>query len=224
MAAMAGSAVDRALAGRRAAMRSTTPVGYRWQRHVALVATFVVAGLCLSVRCAGGLTASDLPLLVPMVAALVLGEYASHRWSMHRRAFPTAIHHRHVVEHHGFFTFDAMAIESWNDLRWVLFPWWAMPLLVVAVLPTFAALHALASPHVAWLFLFSVMAYYGVYEVVHALAHLPADHPVAGRASVRALTWHHRVHHDPRLMDRRNFSFVVPILDRVFRTAADRPG
>jgi hypothetical protein len=154
--------------------------------------------------------------------AIVLGEYAAHRWSMHRPRFPRAVYHRHVVEHHAFFTHVHMAMDDWTDLRWVLFPPWALPLLVVTILPFFAVLWWLATPRLAWLFVLAVIAYYGVYEVTHALAHLRVGDGPLGRA-VAAITRHHRVHHDPVLMHRWNFNFVLPLGDALWGTTWREP-
>ena len=80
------------------------------------------------------------------------------------------------------------------------------------------------SPERAWLFVLVVIAYYALYEVLHALAHLPADAPLARVRAVRALTHHHRVHHDPALMRSWNFNFAIPLFDVVFGTRhADTP-
>ncbi|MGH7823005.1 MAG: fatty acid hydroxylase family protein, partial [Candidatus Binatia bacterium] len=128
------------------------------------------------------------------------------------------VYHRHVVEHHAFFTYDDMAVDSWRDIRWVLFPPWALPLMLATVAPIFALIWAVAPPNYPWLFLLAVVTYYGIYEFFHALAHLPADNPLAGNRLVRAVTHHHRVHHDPALMKRWNFNFAIPIFDWLFGT------
>jgi hypothetical protein len=155
--------------------------------------------------------------LAAMLVAIVLGEWASHRWTMHVPRFPRAVHHRHVLEHHAFFTDAHMAIDAWEDIRWVLFPPWALPLLVASILPYFAALYVLASPRLAWLLLLAVIGYYGVYEATHVLAHLPLGRGPGGRV-IAAVTRHHRVHHDPQLMRRWNFNFVLPLGDWLFGT------
>jgi sterol desaturase/sphingolipid hydroxylase (fatty acid hydroxylase superfamily) len=208
---------DDATTAIRARLRNDTPARYRWQRHVALVAAFTAAGLAVPLAATWPLRGGDGVALAVLLVAIVLGEYASHRWSMHRPRFPRAVHHRHVVEHHAFFTHDRMAMDDLTDLRWVLFPPWALPLLVVAVLPFFAGLWALVLPRTAWLLLLAVIAYYGVYEITHALAHLRVHDDPLGRA-VAALTRHHRVHHDPQLMRRWNFNFVVPLGDWLWGT------
>src|SRR5690349_13010565 len=115
---------DDATTAVRARLRNDTPARYRWQRHVALVATFAAAGLVAPLVATWPLRGGDVVALVVMLVAIVLGEYASHRWSMHRPVFPRAVHHRHVVEHHAFFTHDRMTMDDPTDLRWVLFPPW----------------------------------------------------------------------------------------------------
>ncbi|MCW5889309.1 MAG: hypothetical protein KIT14_02020 [bacterium] len=213
---------DQATLAARTRLRGRTPPGYRWPRHVALVAAFTAVGLAVPLATTLPLGVADGLALAVILLAIVLAEYASHRWSMHRPRFPRAVYHRHVVEHHAFFSRDHMAIDHWTDLRWVLFPPWALPLLVVTILPFFAGLWALGAPRLAWLFLFAVIAYYGVYEITHALAHVrPGDGPL-GRA-IAAVTRHHRVHHDPTLMHRWNFNFVVPLGDWLWGTTWREP-
>jgi sterol desaturase/sphingolipid hydroxylase (fatty acid hydroxylase superfamily) len=192
--------------------------GYRWWRHVELVAAFTAGGLWLAAAGLDRFGVREWLVLGVMLVAINLGEYAAHRWQLHVRRFPRAVHHRHVVEHHCFFTAERMAVDTADDVRWVLFPPWALPLLVVSVLPFFLALGFAASAEAAWLLLLAVLAYYGVYEVLHTLAHLPASHALAGLGPVQALTRHHRLHHDPALMRRWNFNFAVPIGDWLFGT------
>lgn len=201
----------------RVRLRAGTPWHYHWVRHVALITVFTAAGIVVPLRMLGTVGTSDSGAIVAMLLALVLGEYAAHRWSMHRRRFPYAVYHRHVVEHHAFFTDTRMVVDGWNDLRWVLFPPWALPLLVATVAPFAAALWALGAPRLAWLLLLVVIGYYGLYEIVHALAHMPVRRGRLGRM-IAAVTHHHRVHHDPALMRRWNFNFVVPLGDWLWGT------
>lgn len=213
---------EHATSAARARFRARTPAGYRWRRHVVLVAAFTAAGLVIPLVGVWPPCAADGVALAVMLLAIVLGEHASHRWSMHRPRFPRAVHHRHVVEHHAFFTHVHMAMDDLADLRWVLFPPWALPLLAVTVLPFFAALWWLVAPRLAWLLLLAVIAYYGVYEVTHALAHLRVGDGQVGRV-VAAVTRHHRVHHDPALMHDWNFNFVLPIGDWLWGTTWREP-
>lgn len=208
---------DDATTAARARLRAGTPAGYRWSRHVALVAAFTALGLAVPLAMLGEVRSTEWIALAGMLIAIVLGEYASHRWTMHRPRFPRAVHHRHVVEHHAFFTHTAMLVDDLADLRWVLFPPWALPLLVASVLPFFGMLWWLATPRLAWLFLLAVIGYYGVYEITHALSHVRVGGGPFGRL-VAALTRHHRVHHDPVLMQQWNFNFVLPLGDWLWGT------
>jgi hypothetical protein len=208
---------DDATIAARSRLRGCTPACYRWQRHVALIAVFTAVGLATPLVMTWPLRAADGGALAGMVLAIVLGEHASHRRSMHRPRFPRAVYQRHVVEHHAFFTHVHMSMDDWADLRWVLFPPWALPLLVVTVLPFFAALWWLATPRIAWLLLLAVIAYYGVYEITHALAHVRVGDGPIGRV-IGGVTRHHRVHHDPTLMRDWNFNFVLPLGDWLWRT------
>ncbi|MBM4242987.1 MAG: sterol desaturase family protein [Deltaproteobacteria bacterium] len=202
----------------RDALRATTPPTYRWTRHVALIVAFAAAGLAVCLYALGGLGGAD--TLVIGVAFLLtnLGEYVAHRWPLHRPMFPRAVYERHVREHHAFFTYDRMAVDAWPEIRWVLFPPWALPLLVATVVPLALLVGAVAGTRAAWLFVLVAIAYYALYEVLHALAHLPDDAPLARVGAVRALTHHHRVHHDPALMRSWNFNFAIPLFDVLLHT------
>jgi hypothetical protein len=204
-------------------LRATTPASYRWTRHVALIVAFATAGIALCLWMLDGLHAGDVPVLAVSFLLTNLGEYVAHRWPLHRPMFPRAVYQRHVREHHAFFTYDRMAVDAWPEIRWVLFPPWALPLLVVTIVPLALLIGAAAGTRAAWLFVLVVIAYYALYEVLHALAHLPDDAPLARVRVVRALTHHHRVHHDLTLMQRWNFNFAIPLFDVLLGTryAAD---
>jgi sterol desaturase/sphingolipid hydroxylase (fatty acid hydroxylase superfamily) len=202
----------------RDALRATTPPTYRWTRHVALIVAFAFAGLGICLHSLGGLRASDAGAIGFAFLITNLGEYVAHRWPLHRPMLPRAVYQRHVREHHAFFTCERMAVDAWPEIRWVLFPPWALPLLVATIVPLALLVGAVAGPRAGWLFVLVVIAYYALYEVVHALAHLPADAPLANVGAVRALTHHHRVHHDPALMRSWNFNFAIPLFDVLLGT------
>lgn len=199
-------------------LRATTPPTYSWPRHVALIAAFAATGLALCVHQLGALRLADAGVLAAGFLLTNLGEYAAHRWPLHRPLLPRAVYVRHVREHHAFFSADRMAVDAWPEIRWVLFPPWALPLLVATVTPLAILIGAGAGARAAWLFVLVVIAYYALYEVLHALAHLPADVPLGRWRAVRALTYHHRLHHDPGLMRQWNFNFAIPLFDALFGT------
>jgi hypothetical protein len=163
----------------RAGLQAEIPRWYSGWAHAASVAAFCAAG---SVLCAQQL--ADVPpahwAFFP--GALVFsnfGEYWIHRGPLHRPGFPRAAFERHMA-HHAFFTYDTMAVDRMADLRWVLFPPWAFPAIVLANAPLVLVLPTSASASLAWLFLLAV------------LAHLPARWPLARSRFVRFVTRHHR--------------------------------
>ena len=202
----------------RAELQAATPPSYRLWKHASLIALFTLAFGAVAVSRLEPLGAGDGLFVLGVLLFTNFGEWAVHRTRLHHPGFPHAVYHRHVIEHHAFFTYETMAVDSSRDLRWVLFPPWALPLLVATNLPFFLLLQAFAPASWPWLFLLSVVGYYGIYEVFHAAAHLPAGAPLAGNRLVRAITYHHRVHHDPRLMSRWNFNFAIPVFDWLFGT------
>ncbi len=140
-----------------------------------------------------------------------LVEWLAHRGPMHhRRRFLYLIYKRHTLMHHGFFTDQAMRLESTRDFKMVLFP----PVLLIFffglfALPAGLLLNAVAGPNVAALFVITAMSYYLLYEWMHLGYHLGLG---------GALRRHHTAHHDPRLMQRANFNITFPICDRLFGT------
>src|SRR5207244_1451934 len=111
------------------------------------------------------------------------------------------------LEHHHFFTHEAMSYETARDVKMVLFP----PILIVFffgvfALPVGALLWLVATPNVGRLFVATAVGYYLAYEWLHFSYHLAPDTFVGRLAIVRALRRHHARHHDPSLMGRYNFN------------------
>jgi len=148
------------------------------------------------------------------------GEYTRHRREMHRpvRGFGL-IYKRHTLEHHHFFTHQAMSYEGARDFKMVLFP----PILIVFffglfAVPVGALLWLVATPNVARLFVATVVAYYLTYEWLHFAYHLSPDTFVGRLAIVRVLRRHHMTHHDLALMGKHNFNITFPICDWLYGT------
>ena len=67
-------------------------------------------------------------------------------------------------------------------------------------------------------------AYMATYELSHLAYHLPEDHPIGKHPLVRFMRKHHAVHHDPRVMQRKNFNVTLPLWDWLMGTmASDEP-
>jgi sterol desaturase/sphingolipid hydroxylase (fatty acid hydroxylase superfamily) len=111
-----------------------------------------------------------------------------------------------------------MSVRSWRELRVVLFPLFALPLLQLLVLPVVVLLGWALGRNVAALFVLSTTFYYLLYELLHLAYHLPAQHPVARLRIVGRLRRHHQLHHDPRRMTEGNFNVSIPLFDWILGT------
>lgn len=151
------------------------------------------------------------------------GEWWLHKHALHRRRAGLAmLWHRHTVQHHHYFTAEAMPIHAHRECRIVLFPAYAGVLL--------ALIHAGS----AWLWSlpFGAAAGYGyfaggllhylAYEVFHFAAHLP-DWPWLRRLPlINTVRRHHREHHRHEAMAHCNFSLTPPFADWCLGSC-DRP-
>ncbi len=221
---MSGAALPERVASFRAEFRRTEP-GRRYQgwAHFAFtsVGSLAVIGLALS-RLS---EVHPLEWLTVPASFLVanLAEYLGHRGPMHHRTKGLGlVYRRHTLQHHHFFTHEAMAYESSHDFRMVLFP----PVLLLFFLGAIASpmgvlLFLIGSPNVGWLFVATAMGYFLTYEWLHFCHHLPAEHPLARLPLMARLRAHHTAHHDPRRMGRYHFNITFPLGDWLFGTMWD---
>ncbi len=177
--------------------------------------------------------ASRLEAVRPLEWALVpvfflisnFGEYFGHRGPMHHRKEGLGlIFKRHTLQHHRFFTSEAMACDSPRDFKIMLFP----PVMLVFFIggmafPIGALLYLLVSHNAGWLFAIVGIGYFLTYEWLHFLYHLPEEGWVGRLPLVAALRRHHQAHHDPALMADWNFNITFPIADWLLGTTY-RPG
>jgi len=205
----------------RAAFRETRiPEHYSGYLHLATIAGFstVVAGVSIAmlddVRPAEWLA-------IPLTFLYCnLAEYFGHRGPMHRKTrFLAGIFQRHTIEHHSFFTDEAISFDSPRDYRAVLFP----PVLLgfffgFFAIPVGAALYLLVSPNVCFLFVFTAILYYLNYELFHFSYHVDPQSWLGRLPVIRRLRLHHLAHHNKALMTRYNFNITYPICDRLFGT------
>ena len=205
----------------RAAYRETRiPRHYSGNLHLATIVGFsclvAVGGLAMleNVNPAEWLTI-PLTFLYCNVA-----EYLGHRGPMHRKTRLLAgIFQRHTVEHHSFFTDEAISFESTRDYRAVLFP----PILLVFffgffAVPVGAILYYLVSPNVCFLFVFTAILYYLNYELFHFSYHVDSQSWLGRLRLIHRLREHHIAHHNKALMTRYNFNITYPICDWLFGT------
>lgn len=196
------------------------PEGYSGRLHFSVILGFVVVVLAVGAFRLGDVQPLEW-LAVPLTFLYAnLAEYLGHRFVMHRRRPGLGmIYERHALQHHRFFTDQAMQYDSSDDFRAVLFP----PMLMVFFAVTFALpagllLTWLFSANVAWLFVMTAIGYYGCYEILHFAYHQHEDSWIMRLPGVKRMRQLHLTHHDPAIMQRGNFNITWPICDVLFGT------
>lgn len=149
-----------------------------------------------------------------------LVEYWAHRLPMHKpMPLLTIVFKGHTLQHHRYFTKDAMECRDSMDLKFLFFPPSMILFFTVAfALPMGFILLAVASANVALLFVITAALYYLSYEYMHAAYHLPDSHWVSRLPGIKTLRRSHRLHHDHHLMSHANFNITFPIGDLIFGT------
>lgn len=158
-------------------------------------------------------------LLAPAALVFANGvEWVIHRGPLHHPWPPRLTYNRHTLTHHAAFSAEEMSVRSWRELRIVLFPVYALPLLHLLTAPVTLLLGWAMGRNVAALFVISTTFYYLAYELLHLAYHLPAGHRVARLRVIERLRRHHRIHHDPRRMTDGNFNVSIPLFDWILGT------
>jgi hypothetical protein len=158
--------------------------------------------------------------IVPIGFVVANGvEWIVHRGPLHHPTrFGRLLYQRHTLTHHVAFTHEAMSIRSWRELRFVLFPLYALPLFMVLVIPLSLAAWWVVSRNAAALFFATSVGYFLLYEICHTSYHLPAEHPVSRTRIVRWLRRHHQRHHQLDRMLDGNFNVSIPLFDALLGT------
>lgn len=147
-------------------------------------------------------------------------EYRAHRGPMHRRPrFFPLIYERHTLNHHFFFTQEAMGLRDLRDFKAVLFPWFLIVFFIsLFAVPVGILLYLLITPNTAFLFMATAVGYFLNYEWLHLAYHLPENSRFDYLPGLGLLKRHHQTHHNQELMNTYNFNITYPISDWMFRT------
>ena len=115
-----------------------------------------------------------------------------------------------------------MDIKHPVELGLIMMPWYTMIGLFVVASPVLVVAGLLRGVGLAGVFLLVAVAYFLMYETLHALYHLPAatlDRAGIGRlGAFRRLQAHHAHHHVLGRMARVNFNVTIPLMDRLLGT------
>ncbi len=153
-------------------------------------------------------------IVVPLTFLLAnFLEYWAHRFLMHRRNnLFVAAFDRHM-NHHRFYSHEAMYGEFTQDFRITLFPIsLILGITCLFIIPLTGLLALIVSQNVAALFLLTATLYLLNYEWLHLFYHLPENKWTAWWL-LRKLRQHHLKHHDPKLMQKYHFNISYPLID-----------
>lgn len=216
---------DRALPPRVRAMRdrfrAETPAGYRPLLHLAT--PFAVGGATIAgcLTCLEGPALSDLAVVPVTWLTAIAAEWRLHRDVLHKRRPPLQYaYEAHTVWHHAMYVEGAMEMASLRELRSILFPQWAVLVLVAGLVPLAWLLGQLLGHDAGLLFMATATAYFCTYEALHLAFHLPRAHPLRRLPLLERLSRNHTLHHDPRRMQRYHFGVTTGLWDRVRGTIA----
>ncbi|MES1209972.1 MAG: hypothetical protein ABUS79_28890, partial [Pseudomonadota bacterium] len=147
--------------------------GYAPGRHVALtvtLATIIAAGGALLARRARPIDWLMAPAFF-VVANFI--EWMVHRHPMHRPLQPRIMYRNHAMLHHLAFTDANMPITRPAEMGLVMMPWYTMVGLFLIASPVLVLAGVVRGPGLSGVFLLTAVAYFLMYETLHALYHLP---------------------------------------------------
>jgi len=191
-------------------------------RHIALtltLASVIAAGAALmAVHARPG----DWLLAPAFFVVANFIEWAVHKYPMHHPMPPRILYKNHTLIHHLAFTDRNMPIVRTAELGLVMMPWYTMIGLFAVASPVMIVAGVLRGVGLSGVFLLAAVAYFLMYEVLHASYHLPEaalNRVGVGRLRLfRAAQAHHRHHHVLARMSHVNFNVTFPLMDRVMGT------
>ena len=198
------------------------PADYAPGRQIALTLTIAAAIAALGGALAARAHPTDWILMPAFFVVANFIEWLVHRNPMHRPLTPRIMYRNHAQLHHLAFTDRNMPIASARELGLVMMPWYTMLGLFAIASPILVLAGLLHGPGLAGIFLLAAVAYFLMYEALHALYHL--SDPTLDRAGIgrvrafRMRQAHHRRHHVLERMAHVNFNVTFPWMDWLFGT------
>ena len=161
-------------------------------------------------------------LIVPVAIAGNFGEWAMHKYIMHRLRdvyAVRAIYDRHTRQHHQYFTDNDATIHTVKEFRIVFFPW--RVLIVLAIAGGFLAWVTahLINPNAGYVVFITMIGHYMVYETFHFCCHVPDNWFVRNMPLVNTIRRHHIAHHNMGIMMHVNMNLTFPIADWALGTS-----
>jgi len=166
-------------------------------------------------------------LILPVAIAGNFGEWAMHKYVMHRLrdVFAVrAIYDRHTRQHHQYFTDNDATIHSVKEFRIVFFPWRVLAVLAVGGGLIAYAVALLVNANAGYVVFITMIGHYMVYETFHFCCHVPDNWFVRNIPFVNTIRRHHIAHHNMGIMMHVNMNLTFPVADWAMGTSDLRRG
>ena len=193
------------------------------------IGVMYAAGIAAIAYCVSRLNGAtwEWTLLVPVLIAGNFGEWAMHRYVMHRRidVFALrAIYERHTRQHHQYFTDNESTIDTTREFRIVFFPWRVLMVLAVLGLILGGIAAQLINANAGYIVFIGMVAHYMIYETLHFCCHVHDNWFVRNMPFVNTIRRHHTAHHNMGIMMHFNMNLTFPIADWFLNTSDLRRG
>ena len=197
---------------------------YYGQIHVLWMLAWLVGSIVYSFAALHAARLSEWAIFAGALIFSSFVEYWFHRGPLHKPYRGVKKFYRvHTLEHHHYFTDEAMPFNDFKDFKMVLFPAYAHALVVIAMqLLARYVFEPFFSAHAGHLFAAGACFYFLAYELIHLIAHLRTDHPIFKIPPFGFLRDHHKTHHRLNAMSKVNFNIALPLFDWIFRTRGVR--
>jgi hypothetical protein len=166
-------------------------------------------------------------LVVPVALVGNFGEWALHRYVMHRLRdiyAVRAIYDRHTRNHHQYFTDNDATFHSVKEFRIVFFPWRVLAVLAVGGGAIAYVVGLLVNANAGYVVFVTMIGHYMVYETLHFFCHVPDSWFVRNMPLVNTIRRHHIAHHNMGIMMHVNMNLTFPIADWAMGTSDLRRG
>jgi hypothetical protein len=166
-------------------------------------------------------------LILPVAIAGNFGEWAMHKYVMHRLRdiyAVRAIYDRHTRQHHQYFTDNDATIHTVKEFRIVFFPWRVLAVLAVGGGLLGYLVGQLINPNAGYVVFITMIGHYMVYETFHFCCHVPDNWFVRKMPLVNTIRRHHIAHHNMGIMMHVNMNLTLPIADWALGTSDLRRG
>ena len=161
-------------------------------------------------------------LIVPVAIAGNFGEWAMHKYIMHRKVDVfalRAIYDRHTRQHHQYFTDNEPTIDTVQEFRIVFFPWRVLIVLAVMGGLLGSIVGQLINANAGYIVFITMIGHYMVYETFHFCCHVKDNWFVRNMPFVNTIRRHHAAHHNMGIMMHCNMNLTFPVADWAMKTS-----